>query len=127
MLTFGKYKGKSLKEILKFDKQYIKWLIKENLAHKLDKEDAQMIYFFKHPLIDIDIDNISEEELITTLKNRNLLYCAYDYCDDTGAIHYKIDSAYKFECGGISSICNIPATNNLKEMIVEHFRESNIY
>ena len=120
MLTFGKYKGKSLKEILKFDKQYVKWLIKEKEC-KLDNEDLQMIHFFKNPLADIDIDNISTEELITTLKGRNLLYCAYDYYDDEGAIHYKIDSVYGFECGGISSMCNVAPSCDLKNMIIQHF------
>lgn len=122
MLTFGKYKGKSIKNILSFDRQYVKWLIKENLECKLDKEDLQMVYFFKNPLVDIDINYISEEELISTLKDRNLLYCAYDYCDDTGAIHYKIDSVCGFECGSISSMCNVAPTCDLKNMIIQHFK-----
>ena len=121
MLTFGKYKGKSIKEILKFDRQYIKWLIGVDIIHKLDKEDKETISYYQNPLKDINLNTITEGDLIDILRQRGLLLRAYDYCDNDGAIQYTISSVYGYECGSISSMCNIAVCGNLKRDIINHF------
>ena len=121
MFNFGKYKGHTIKDVLKNDRQYVRWLIKNELTHRLDEEDKETISFFINPLKDIDVENITEQDLINILKQRGLLFCAYDYCDEYGTIHYTIDSVYGYHCGSISSMCNIAATNDLKQLIVENF------
>ena len=55
MLTFGKYKGQSIKDILKKDSQYVRWLIRTNLTYKLDETDKETISYYQEPLKDIDV------------------------------------------------------------------------
>ena len=53
MITFGKYKGMSLKEIAYLDMGYIKWCFRtvENFDKKFDtEEDLDTLDFLKHPL-----------------------------------------------------------------------------
>ena len=122
MLNFGKYKGKSIKDILKSDSQYVRWLIKTNLTHKLDETDKETISYFLEPLKDIDVKNIREEDLIDILKQRGLLFSAYEYGDrNYETIHYTIDSVYGYQCGSISSMCNVAVDSCLKRDIISHF------
>lgn len=124
MLRFGKHKGKSIKEVLKDDRQYVRWLIKTNLIHKLDDEDKETISYYKTPLKDINLNDITEQGLIDILKQRGLLFNAYDYCDrNYETIHYTIDSVYGYQCGSISSMCNIGIQSSLKRDIIHHFIE----
>lgn len=60
MLNFGKYKGLSIKEVLRKDTQYVRWLIKTNLTHKLDETDKETVSYYLEPLKGIDVKNISE-------------------------------------------------------------------
>lgn len=122
MLNFGKHKGKSIKDVLKSDTQYVRWLIKANLIHKLDETDKETISYYLEPLKDINVNIISEEDLIDTLKQRGLLFNAYDYLDrNYETIHYTIDSVYGYDCGSISSMCNVGITSSLKRDIISHF------
>lgn len=122
MLSFGKHKGKSIKEVLKNDTQYVRWLIKANLIHKLDDTDKETISYYLEPLKDINVNIISEEDLIDTLKQRGLLFNAYDYLDrNYETIHYTIDSVYGYDCGSISSMCNVGITSSLKRDLISHF------
>jgi hypothetical protein len=122
MLSFGKYKGKSIKDVLKNDSQYVRWLIKTNLTYKLDETDKETISYYLEPLKDIDVKNINEEDLIDILKQRGLLFSAYEYGDrNYETIHYTIDSVYGYQCGSISSMCNVGITSSLKRDIISHF------
>jgi hypothetical protein len=122
MLSFGKHKGKSIKDVLKNDAQYVRWLIKTNLTYKLDETDKETISYYLEPLKDIDVKNISEEDLIDILKQRGLLFSAYEYGDrNYETIHYTIDSVYGYQCGSISSMCNVGITSCLKRDIISHF------
>lgn len=124
MLSFGKHKGKCIKEVLKNDSQYVRWLIKTNLIHKLDDEDKETISYYRTPLKDINLNDISEQGLIDILKQRGLLFRAYEYGDrNYDTIHYTIDSAYGFVCGSISSMCNVAVQSCLKRDIIHHFNE----
>lgn len=124
MLNFGKYKGKSIKEILKNDKQYVKWLIEANIINKLDKDDKETISYYQNPLKDINLNTITEDDLINILKQRGLLFKAYGYCDNDSTIHYTIDSVYGYQCGSISSMCNVAVCSSLKRDIINHFTKS---
>jgi hypothetical protein len=122
MLSFGKYKGQSIKDVLKNDTQYVRWLIKTNLTYKLDETDKETISYYQEPLKDIDVKNISEEDLIDILKQRGLLFSAYEYGDrNYETIHYTIDSVYGYVCGSISSMCNVAVCSCLKRDIITHF------
>lgn len=122
MLSFGKYKGQSIKEVLKKDSQYVRWLIKTNLTHKLDEVDKETISYYLEPLKGIDVKNISEEDLISILKQRGLLFSAYEYGDrNYETIHYTIDSVYGYQCGSISSMCNVAVCSCLKRDIIDIF------
>ena len=127
MLSFGKYKGKSIKDVLKNDSQYVRWLIKTNLIHKLDESDKETISYYQEPLKGIDVKNISEEDLIDILKQRGLLFSAYEYGDrnyeyaslnEYDTVYYTIDSAYGFQCGSRSSTFNF---SYLKHDIINIF------
>jgi hypothetical protein len=108
MLNFGKYKGQSIKDVLRKDSQYVKWLIKTNLIHKLDETDKETISYYLEPLKDIDVKNISEEDLIDILRKRGLLFQAEEYASlkEYDTVYYTIDSAYGFQCGSRSSTFN---------------------
>jgi hypothetical protein len=124
MLRFGKHKGKSIKEVLKNDSQYVRWLIKTNLIHKLDDEDKETISYYITPLKDINLNDITEQGLIDILKQRGLLFTAYEYGDrNYDTIHYTIDSVYGYVCGSISSMCNVAVQSCLKRDIIQHFIE----
>jgi hypothetical protein len=78
MITFGKHKGKSLKEVIQTNIHYVYWLYTHQmlLKHELDDDDKQTYFYVFNPLVDIDgyID-----ELITKLKERGLLkHIEYD-------------------------------------------------
>ena len=47
--NFGKYKDKSIKEILKTDRQYMEWLLKSKLEN--ENADEDWIYTLKHYLL----------------------------------------------------------------------------
>ena len=122
MLTFGKYKGQSIKDVLKKDSQYVRWLIKTNLTHMLDETDKETISYYLEPLKGIDVKNIKEDDLIDILKQRGLLFSAYEYGDrNYETIHYTIDSVYGYQCGSISSMCNVGVSSCLKRDIISHF------
>ncbi len=120
MLSFGKYKGKSIKDVLKNDSQYVRWLIKSNLIHKLDESDKETISYYQEPLKGIDVKNISEEDLIDILKQRGLLFRADEYAslNEYDTVYYTIDSAYGFQCGSRSSMFNF---SYLKHDIINIF------
>ena len=120
MLSFGKYKGQSIKDVLRKDSQYVKWLIKTNLIHKLDETDKETISYYLEPLKGIDVKNIGEEDLISILKQRGLLFRADEYAtmNEYDTVYYTIDSAYGFQCGSRSSTFNF---SYLKRDIINIF------
>lgn len=120
MLSFGKYKGQNIKDVLKNDRQYVKWLIKTNLTHKLDEADKETISYYLEPLKGIDVKNISEEDLISILKQRGLLFRADEHgtLNEYDTVYYTIDSAYGFQCGSRSSTFNF---SYLKRDIIDIF------
>lgn len=122
MLSFGKYKGQSIKDVLKKDSQYVRWLIKTNLTHMLDETDKETISYYLEPLKGIDVKNIKEDDLIDILKQRGLLFSAYEYGDrNYETIHYTIDSVYGYQCGSRTSTCNVYAISFLTRDIIAHF------
>lgn len=120
MLSFGKYKGKSIKDVLRNDTQYVRWLIKTNLIHKLDETDKETVSYYLEPLKGIDVKNISEEELIDILRKRGLLFQAEEYVSlkEYDTVYYTIDSVYGFQCGTRSSVFNF---SHLKHDIINIF------
>ena len=120
MLSFGKYKGKSIKDVLRNDTQYVRWLIKTDLIHKLDETDKETVSYYLEPLKGIDVKNISEEELINILRKRGLLFKAEEYVSlkKYNTVYYTIDSAYGFQCGARSSVFNF---SHLKHDIINIF------
>lgn len=111
MLSFGKYKGKSLKQVIKNDVKYAQWIWKHksnnSMISKLDIEDKKTLQYVITPLIHIRLVASTTEEIITELKNRGLLLdCYFDenkcyiksvYCT-TETYRYKenkIDAFYE--------------------------------
>lgn len=80
MITFGKHKGKSLKEVIQTGIDYACWLYTHKilLKHELDDNDKQTFFYVFNPLADIN-PNGYIDELITKLKERGLLkHIEYD-------------------------------------------------
>lgn len=73
MLRFGKHKGKTLKDVIQTDVQYVQWLCKHSMTHKLDKEDCLTLEYVLTPLKDIRLISSNTNELINELKKRGLL------------------------------------------------------
>lgn len=80
MITFGKHKGKSLKEVIQTDIYYAYWLYTHLtiLKHELDDDDKQTFFYIFNPLEDISSRGYIDE-LVTKLKERGLLkHIEYD-------------------------------------------------
>ena len=73
MLRFGKHKGKTLKDVIQTDVQYVQWLYKHSMTHKLDKDDCLTLEYVLSPLKDIRLISSTTNELIIELKKRGLL------------------------------------------------------
>ena len=79
MLRFGKYKGKTLKDVIQTNVQYVQWLYKHSMTHKLDKDDCLTLEYVLSPLKDIRLISSTTNELIIELKKRGLLkHIEYD-------------------------------------------------
>ena len=73
MLRFGKHKGKTLKDVIQTDVQYVQWLYKHSMTYKLDKDDRLTLEYVLRPLKDIRLISSNTNELIIELKKRGLL------------------------------------------------------
>jgi len=95
-MTFGKYKGTSVKEILTFDLQYILWCIDniDNLMQRLDDADKQMLKYLLKPLEGIKSKKV--EDILSALEERGILSTYSDYVDSNDDIIFSIDTIYGF-------------------------------
>ena len=76
VLTFGKYKGKTLKEIKEADENYLYWLIdSENAKESLKSACSKLV----KPVEQEDVDLLAEMEklILTTNTDREKLYKNY--------------------------------------------------
>lgn len=99
MFNSGEYKGKTLKELLKYDYYYIRWKVENfpDFKEQLDKEDLQTLHYFLHPFDGIDLDNITLENLMLILKERGLLYNYKHYIDTDDYDTFCIDTCYGWQ------------------------------
>lgn len=95
-MTFGKYKGTSVKEILAFDLRYILWCIDniDNIMQRLDDADKQMLKYLLKPLEGIKSKKV--EDIVSALEERGILSTYSDYVDSDGDIVFSIDTIYGF-------------------------------
>ena len=91
-VTFGKYKGKTLKEIKEIDENYLYWLIDSEIAKESLKNACSKLV---KPITDEDINLLAqmEELIIETDTDREKLYKNYGVTSNTEMTEEQIKNA----------------------------------
>lgn len=92
MLLFGKHKGTTIKDLSKYDLQYLIWLKKNNV--KLDAEDTAQMEFIFNPLHQLNVDSLSLEELLCSLRKRGIVKSFREGLDENDDRILILDTIY---------------------------------
>lgn len=126
MLNFGKYKGKTLEEVLSFDIPYVTWMANNvvNIDAKLDKEDQDTLFKYAFPYKYIENKygyfitspyghKRSEEEIIKILQDEGFVTYANSYIDPNEClgVEGEVKTFYGSTFGSTWGCGNIDATH----------------
>ena len=92
MLLFGKHKGLTIKNLSEYDLQYVIWLKKNNV--RLDAEDTAQIEFIFNPLHQLNVDSLSLEELLSSLRKRGIVKSFREGLDENDDRILILDTIY---------------------------------
>ena len=128
MLTFGKYKGMSLKKIASTNVGYIKWCMRniDGFEKKLDAEDLDALAFLKCPfdiLRKSFVNFTFDGRFAKYIENNGWGRCAMIPVD-TSTVSYVIDCAFGFDMGECDkdSVCE-RVDERIYNMLVDYYNK----
>ena len=127
MLTFGKYKGKSLLNVIKEDYSYFNWMIKniEDIESKFDNEDKTTLFKFTKPLEYLNekhpnLWKMDVSIIICTLKKEGILDYFDHYVHDD-VLNYSIDSVFGSYFGSLTNFNGWYDSNDARNVLKDYF------
>jgi hypothetical protein len=140
MLNFGKYKGKSLEQIIEHDKQYLVWIANniQDIDTKLDEEDANSLFKYSQPYeyikqkygvslhSSMNLTSKKEDEIICLLIKEGLVKRAHTYSEDDGGVGGVVETFYGTTLGTSICLSNVSLSHyDLISRICEHLDKAN--